>query len=279
MFLLNGNFGPRLYRVRMGPSVTDLRIADVVTLEADPTLYRRVAPDTTRLNLTQSSPLSDEEVVERVREGDTALYEVLMRRYNQRLFRIARAILRDNDEAEDVVQDTYVRAYTSLHQFAGKAKFSTWLAKIAVHEALARSRKRKRIEDVPAGADQESGGMETMKSSDPDPEQQTLRQEARSLLEQAVDRLPGIYRSVFVFREIEDLSTAETANCLDLTEEAVKVRLLRARQTLRQELYSLAGATSSQAFQFLGWRCDRVVHCVFDRLKANNSLALEKSQR
>jgi RNA polymerase sigma-70 factor, ECF subfamily len=212
-----------------------------------------------------------------VRAGDTAFYEVLMRRYNQRLFRIARAILRANDEAEDVVQDTYVRAYASLHQFAGKAKFSTWLAKIAMHEALARSRKRKRIEDSPAGADQESRGMETMKSSDPDPEQQTLRQEVLSLLEQAVDRLPGTYRSVFVLREIENMSTAETASCLDLTEEAVKVRLLRARQTLRQELYALAGATSSQAFQFLGWRCDRVVRRVFDRLEASTKLASERA--
>src|SRR4051794_20663661 len=199
-----------------------------------------------------------------------------MRRYNQRLFRIARAILRDNDEAEDVVQDTYVRAYASIHQFAGKAKFSTWLAKIAVHEALSRARKRKRNEDIPASMDQESHGMENMKSSDTDPEQQTLRQETLSLLEQAVDRLPGMYRSVFVLREIENMSTAEAASCLDLTEEAVKVRLLRARQTLRQELYALAGATSSQAFQFLGWRCDRVVRCVFDRLEINNKMASDK---
>jgi RNA polymerase sigma-70 factor, ECF subfamily len=261
-----------------GLSVTKLQIEEVVTLEVDSTLYKRVARDTARLNLTQSSSLSDEEVVARVRAGDTALYEVLMRRYNQRLFRIARAVLLDNDEAEDLVQDTYVRAYASLHQFAGKAKFSTWPAKIAVHEALARSRKRKRIEDAPAGADQESRSMETMKSSDPDPEQQTLRQEALSFLEQAVDRLPGRYRSVFVLREIEDMSTAETANCLDLTEEAVKVRLLRARQTLRQELYALAGAVSCQAFQFLGWRCDRVVRRVFDRLEASNKLASDRSE-
>src|SRR3954470_13364930 len=112
------------------------------------------------LSSIRNSPLSDEEVVAGIRAGDTPLYEVLMRRYNQRLFRIARAVLRDNDEAEDVVQDAYVRAYASLHQFAGKAKFSTWLAKIALYEALARSRKRKRSEDVPADSDQESQGME-----------------------------------------------------------------------------------------------------------------------
>src|SRR5438552_957216 len=124
----------------------------------------RMLPESTRLELPQNrnSPLSDEEVVARVRSGETALYEVLMRRYNQRLFRIARSIVRDNDEAEDVIQDAYVRAYASLHQFAGRAKFSTWLAKIAVHEASSRLRKRKRIEDIPVSVHQRSQSMEEM---------------------------------------------------------------------------------------------------------------------
>jgi RNA polymerase sigma-70 factor (ECF subfamily) len=99
--------------------------------------------------LTGTSPLSDEEIVSRVRAGDTALYEVLMRRYNQRLFRVARSILRDDDEAEDVMQDAYVRAYTSLHQFEGRAQFSTWLTKIAIHEASSRLRKWKRLQALP----------------------------------------------------------------------------------------------------------------------------------
>jgi RNA polymerase sigma-70 factor, ECF subfamily len=235
-----------------------------------------MVPESARseLNPTQTSPLSDEEVLARVRSGDTALYEVLMRRYNQRLFRIARSILRDDDEAEDVIQDAYVRAYASLNQFAGRAKFSTWLAKIAVHEASSRLRKRKRIGDIPVIAHQKSQSMEDMKSSDPDPEQETLRREAVSFLEQAVDRLPGTYRPVFVLREIENMSTAETASCLDLTEETVKIRLLRARQMLREELYARVGATSSQAFQFLGWRCDRVVSRVFDQLEASHKPAI-----
>jgi RNA polymerase sigma-70 factor (ECF subfamily) len=218
------------------------------------------------VSLAWNSPLSDEEVVERVCAGDTALYEVLMRRYNQRLFRVARAILRDDGEAEDVVQDAYVRAYASLRQFAGKAQFSTWLAKIAVHEASSRLRQRKRLQRVPVSPDRERQGMEAVKSSDPDPEQQTLRREAVSFLEDAVDALPDMYRWIFVLREIENMSTSETANCLDLTEEVVKVRLLRARHMLRKELYTRAGATGSQAFQFMGARCDRVVHQVFDRL-------------
>jgi RNA polymerase sigma-70 factor (ECF subfamily) len=211
--------------------------------------------------------LSDEEVVARVRAGDKPLYEVIMRRYNQRLFRIARAILRDDDEAEDVMQDAYVRAYGSLDQFAGRAKFSTWLSKIAVYEALSRLRKRTRTKDLPAPTDEAaSRGIEGMKSPDPNPEVQLLQLEAASLLESSIDALPDLYRSVFVLREMEDMSTAETADCLDLTEEVVKVRFLRARRMLRQELYKRAGATSSLAFQFLGARCDRVVRGVFDHL-------------
>lgn len=218
------------------------------------------------VNFAGNSPLSDEEVVARVCAGDTPLYEVLMRRYNQRLFRIARAILRDDDEAEDVVQDAYVRAYVSLHQFAGKAQFSTWLTKIAVYEASSRLRQRKRLQEASVNPDRERQSMEAVKSLDADPEQQTLSQEAVSLLEAAVDALPEMYRSVFVLREVENMNTGETADCLDLTEEAVKVRLLRARHMLRKELYMRAGATSSKAFQFMGARCDRVVHQVFDRL-------------
>lgn len=218
------------------------------------------------VNFAGNSPLSDEEVVARVCAGDTPLYEVLMRRYNQRLFRIARAILRDDDEAEDVVQDAYVRAYVSLHQFAGKAQFSTWLTKIAVYEASSRLRQRKRLQEASVNPDRERQSMEAVKSLDPDPEQQTLRHEAVSLLEAAVDALPEMYRSVFVLREVENMNTGETADCLDITEEAVKVRLLRARRMLRKDLYTRAGATSSKAFQFMGARCDRVVHRVFDRL-------------
>jgi len=236
-----------------------------------------MVPESTpsELSSTRVSPLPDEEIVARVQAGDTALYEVLMRRYNQRLFRIARSILQNDDEAEDVIQDAYVRAYASLHQFAGRAKFSTWLAKIAVHEASSRLRKRKRMQDIPVSAHQNGHSMEEMKSSDLDPEQETLRRETVSFLEQAVDSLPSTYRPVFVLREIENMSTAETASCLDLTEETVKIRLLRARKMLRQELYARAGATSSQAFQFLGWRCDRVVRRVFNRLEASQKSGAE----
>ncbi|HUK87498.1 MAG TPA: RNA polymerase sigma factor [Terriglobales bacterium] len=213
-----------------------------------------------------STSLSDEEVVERVLSGDTALFEILMRRYNQRLYRAARSILREDAESEDVMQDAYVRAYQHLRQFAGRAKFSTWLTRIAVHEALARLRRRNRFQDLHPVATPEGDGMELIKSHDRDPEQQAGNAELRLLLEEAVAALPEGYRSVFMLREVEQMSTQETAEALELTEATVKVRLHRAHALLRRALYERTGATATQAFAFAAPRCDRVVSAVFSRL-------------
>lgn len=203
----------------------------------------------------------DEEVVARVLGGETRLFEVLMRRYNQRLFRVARSVLRDEAEAEDVMQQAYVEAYTHLGQFAGRARFSTWLTKIALHEALARLRRRGRQEglDDPGGED----AMEKLVSTYPDPEQQMLSGQVRALLEAALDALPLRYRSVFVLREVEGLSTAESAECLGVRPDVVKTRLLRARTLLREELAQRAGVASASAFTLHLSRCDRVVAAVF----------------
>ncbi len=210
--------------------------------------------------------LSDEEVVRRVRAGDAPLFEVLMRRHNQRLYRVARAIVRDNAEAEDVMQHAYVEGYLHIDQFAGRSAFSTWLTKIAVYEALARVRRRGReplAEPLP-GSDEDA--MSTVRSPQPDPEQQALQGEARALLEAAIDALPAAYRSVFVLREVEGMSTAETADCLDVSGEVVKTRLHRARAFLREDLLARAGVAASTAFSFHLSRCDRVVAAVFARL-------------
>ncbi len=206
----------------------------------------------------------DEEVVARVLAGDAALFEIIMRRYNQRLYRVARAILRDDDEAEDVMQDTYVRAFQHLSQFAGRAKFSTWLTRIAVHEALGRVRRRARFQDLDPMM--ESEGDHIMASNEPDPEQQASTNELNRLLEAAVLALPQSYRAVLVLRDIEGMSTTETAAALDLTEENVKVRLHRGRALLRRELFARAGAAATGAFPFPATRCDRVVKAVFARL-------------
>ncbi|MBZ5639299.1 MAG: sigma-70 family RNA polymerase sigma factor [Acidobacteriia bacterium] len=155
----------------------------------------------------------------------------------------ASALVDDADEAEDVMQDAYVRAYVNLRQFAGRAKFSSWLTRIAVHEALARARRRGRIADLVHGDDEEAetDSMDRFPSSGPRPAEQVLGREVRDLLEKAVSGLAPIYRSVFVLREVEGLSVAETAASLGIREEAVKVRLHRARAMLRDDLLERAG--------------------------------------
>jgi len=216
--------------------------------------------------------LSDEEVVERVLAGDTALYEVVMRRYNTRLYRVARSILRNDGEAEDVMQDAYVRAFQHLSQFAGRAKFSTWLTRIAVHEALARVHNARRFEDWDDMNENQQNeiGASALRS---DPESETASVEMRKILEQAIEKLPEAYSAVLMMRDVEDMSTAETAECLSITEENVKVRLHRAHGMLRKELYENARISAADVFPFHAPRCDRVVANVFARLAA-----LETSQ-
>ena len=211
-------------------------------------------------------PISDEEVVQRLRAGETGLFEVVMRRYNQRLYRVARAILRDDAEAEDVMQQAYVNAYRHLDQFAGRALFSTWLTKIAVHEALARARRKGRFEEPEAVDDSNGDAMSGLKSPGPDPERQAFAGELRALIESAIEALPEHYRAVFVMREVEGMSTAESAECLDITEESAKTRLHRARKLLRDTLYERAGIENAAAFSFEAPRCDRVVAVVFEQV-------------
>jgi RNA polymerase sigma-70 factor (ECF subfamily) len=213
-----------------------------------------------------SQSLSDVEVVRRVRDGETALFEILMRRYNQRLYRVARVILRDDGEAEDVMQQAYVNAYVHLDQFAERASFATWLTKIAVYEALARSRRR--AAQLHGAFESGEDIMTRIQERAPDPEHQAFATELRSLLESAVDSLPDPHRIVFTLRQIEGLSTAETAECLGISEENVKTRLHRARALLRDDLFARTGAVTSGAFQFHLSRCDRVVARVLEKIAA-----------
>ena len=214
----------------------------------------------------QGEDWSDEEVVKRVLEGDTALYELLMRRHNQRLYRVARSILRDDAEAEDVMQDAYVRAYQNLASFEGRAKFVTWLTRIAVHEALTRSRRRLRFQAFDPADESNGEIMQSPPSTARSPEQQAYDRELAAVLEKAVLSLSEEHRLVFVLRDVEGMTTEETAHCLNLTEENVKVRLHRARAGLRKRLYRLVGATAAGCFQFHAVRCDQVVKNVFATL-------------
>jgi len=207
--------------------------------------------------------LSDEEVVERVLAGDASLFEILMRRYNQRLFRVARGILSEDSEAEDVMQEAYVRAFRELANFRGEARFSTWLTRIACHEALARVRKRRR--QVPIGV----GGGEPPEppSETADPERDMENRELQAVLRDAVETLPDPLRAVFCLREIEGLSTEQTADALSLSVENVRVRLHRAKRSLQQMLDQSIGREVRQLYLFEAPRCDRMVAAVFARLE------------
>ena len=216
---------------------------------------------------SEGPALSDEELVRRIRAGETGLFEILMRRYNQRLFRTAWAILRETDEAEDVMQQAYVNGYTHLHQFAERARFGTWLTRIAVNEAFARLRYRHRFQGVETMPDWDEKASEVRGSKAPDPEQEALRGEVRGFLESSFESLPEIYRSVFMLREVEGLSTADAAECLGLSEDTVKTRLHRARGLLRQELFDRAGLATAELFPLHLSRCDRVVAAVYALLE------------
>ena len=216
----------------------------------------------------QPAEQSDEHIVQQVLEGNTALFELIMRRHNERLYRAARAITRDEREAEDVMQQAYVNAFSNLRQFKGHAQFATWLTRIAINEALARVRSRGRYEPL----DDETSNVERFMSwnSTPDPERQAFTGELRDLLEWAIDTLPDGAREVFVLRDVEGLTTAETAGSLGVSEDVVKTRLSRARGTLRRALLERAGASAADAFRFQRPRCDRVVALVLRRISASS---------
>jgi RNA polymerase sigma-70 factor (ECF subfamily) len=205
--------------------------------------------------LPDAGTLADEEIVAKVLAGETALFEILMRRHNEQVYRAARAILRDEREAEDVMQEAYVNAYSHLAQFDGRAKFSTWLTKIAVYEALGRVRRRGRYESL------DEGSLETFMpiAATADPERQAFGRELGGLIESAVDRLGDGYREVFMLRQVQSLSTAETAEVLGLSEDVVKTRFSRARHALQNDLLNRVGGASSEAFTFGQARCDSMV--------------------
>ena len=206
----------------------------------------------------------DDEIVRQVLLGNTGMFELLMRRHNERIYRAARAIVRDDEEAEDVMQQAYVNAFAHLRQFHGSAQFSTWLTRITINEAIARMRRRGRYEAF----DETRSGVEPFMPHDPsgNPERQAFTGELRGLLEWAIDTLPDGQREVFVLREVEGLSTAEVAESLDVSEDVVKSRLSRGRAALRRVLLERTGATASEAFRFYRPRCDRVVASVLDRI-------------
>jgi RNA polymerase sigma-70 factor (ECF subfamily) len=214
--------------------------------------------------------LSDEEVVERVRAGDLALYEILMRRHNQRLYRAVRAILRDEAEVEDILQEAYLVAFGKLGGFEGRARFSTWLTRIAVNRALDRRRRRApmaRFDPQEEGRPMHHPRAPGWGPQSEDPERESARRELAQLLETAIDGLPEPFRGVYMLREVEGMDTQETAESLGIEAATVKTRLHRARGLLRERLMRDFDGTATDAFPFGADRCDRLVNAVLERVK------------
>ena len=214
-------------------------------------------------HLKQHEPWTDLQVIERVRGGDAQMFELIMRRHNERIYRAVRAILKDETEAEDAMQAAYLHAYAHLGVFEGRSAFSTWLTRIAIHEALGRRRRTLR----PTSDEMEPEIAAGTRS----PEEGAEDVETRKLLADAIDALPEHFRVVFVLRQVQELSIHETAECLDLEPATVKTRLHRARALLRRTLLAQLDPTARKALPFEVPRCDRVVSNVLTRICGNPS--------
>jgi len=204
-------------------------------------------------------------IAEAIHKDDGALREII-RRYNQRLYRLARGILRDDNEAEDVLQDAYLKAFSQLASFRGEAAFGTWLGRIVLNEALMRQRRR-RISVTLADSPQIIPFPHASQSIDP--ERSLAQHEIRKLLERAIDQLPDDFRAVLIARTIEGMSTKETAALLDLNAKTVKTRLHRARSLVKQALDEQIGPVLSETFPFAGRRCADLADRVVARLKSD----------
>jgi RNA polymerase sigma-70 factor, ECF subfamily len=215
--------------------------------------------------------LDDERLVELARAGEAAAFRLITQRNNRRLYRVARGILGDDAEAEDVVQETYLRAFENLAGFRSESNLTTWLTRIAINEALGRKRKRRPMLDLKhLDMLDEQGGTRVLifpgVSAGSNPEADASRAEVRRLLERAVDELPAAFRVVFVMREIEQMSVEETASCLGLREETVKTRVHRARRLLREALDVQLAPALKDSFPFDGARCAHIADLVLERL-------------
>ncbi len=216
------------------------------------------------MNIPGPTGLPDQEVVERVRSGEKGLYEILMRRYNQTLYRAVRSYLRDGDDVQDAMQEAYVKAYTKLDQFKGDSAFSTWLVRIGINEALQVLRKQRTMHIYTDPGQRAEGLTQLPDTGQMNPEQRTIRDEHRRLLEQAVDRLPDGYRAVYMLREVEEMSVAEVSQVLGITESNVKVRLHRAKIMVKDAL--LSAHQAGAAFEFGNAHCDALVAAVMARI-------------
>jgi RNA polymerase sigma-70 factor, ECF subfamily len=213
--------------------------------------------------------LGDAELVQLALQRDSNAFRAIMQRHNRRLYRVARSIMHDDSEAEDVVQEAYVLAFSNLAKFRSESSLATWLTRITLNEALGRLRRRRPTVDL-SSLDLPSGAQvipfPTMPSNE-DPERNAAQREIRCIIERAIDELPEIFRVVFVMRDVEDMSIEETAAFLGLRPETVKTRLHRARKLLRQALNEKLAPVLTDVFPFAGRRCQRITDEVLNRLQ------------
>lgn len=210
---------------------------------------------------TQALP--DQVVVEKVLQGETGLFEILMRRYNELLYRTIRSYLDCDVDVEDTMQEAYIKAFQKLYQFRNEAMFSTWLVRIGINEALQRKRKSKKHRTI--DITQESGIMQIADTSFMDPESKTIHRESAAFIEKAIDALPIKYKTVYMLREVEGMAISEISKSLELTNSNVKVRLHRARNLMKD--YILKRTNTQSVFEFGNHKCDRVVEKVMERIQ------------
>jgi RNA polymerase sigma-70 factor, ECF subfamily len=218
---------------------------------------------------TAPAAAGDAELVKRALARDEAAVRDIIKANNRRLYRLARGILRNDAEAEDIVQETYVRAFTHLTDFRGESSLSTWLSRIAMNEALGRLRRQRpgvEISSLPQGALEAQIIQFPLVSATDDPEKSMAQREIQHVVEGAIDELPEPFRLVFITRVVEGMNVEETAEILDLKPETVKTRLHRARAMLRENVEKKIGPVVMEAFPFAGRRCDRLTEAVLKRL-------------
>ncbi|CAN5203971.1 RNA polymerase sigma factor [soil metagenome] len=209
----------------------------------------------------------DAELVARVGQRDPSAMRLLVRRYNRRLYRIARGVVRDSFEAEDVVQQAYVQAFTHIGDFRGEAQLSTWLSRIVLNEALGRLRRRRlTVALQPGEGHSRDAEIIRFPGAAPDPERMLAQHEISAMMERAIDDLPDDFRLVLVARVVEEMSLQETADLLGIKPETVKTRLHRARRLIKAALERELGPALLSAFPFDGWRCERMADAVMARL-------------
>ena len=240
----------------------------------------QTAPTSTQMFQPASLPTgaTDAELVERAANGDESAFERIMRKNNRLLFRTARSILKSDAEAEDALQDAYLRAWRALSTFRADSKLSTWLVRIVINEALGRLRRRKSAQVIPLESVMEPFNRQTQESTEEDdpnqePDRLAMRSQVRRLMEARIDLLPEAFRIVFMLRAVEELSVEEVAAALEIPEATVRTRFFRARSLLRESLSRDVDLVISDAFSCDGGRCDRIVANVLAKLAESQDLS------